>query len=116
PFRTLRHSRPLAAEKVAKIPMLYKTMPGPKVAALLQTTCTAVYLYLRLADVPIRSANDYDREAPCRHDFFDVIDTPEKAYWLGMMITDGSVSRNDEIILSLHERDSVHVEAFRAAL
>jgi hypothetical protein len=27
----------------------------------------------------------------CRQDFFSVIDTPEKAYWLGVMASDGSI-------------------------
>ena len=47
--------------------------------------------------------------------FFDEIDTPEKAYWLGFLATDGNVYGN-EVRIRLAEADSAHLDQFAAAL
>ena len=45
---------------------------------------------------------------------FETIDTEEKAYWLGFLYADGSVSSNeDKIELGLAEQDMHHIEKFR---
>lgn len=44
-------------------------------------------------------------------------ETDEAAYWVGMLITDGNVSRRGHYVtLGLQERDRAHVEAFRRFL
>jgi hypothetical protein len=56
------------------------------------------------------------QQRPLRHDAFDVL-TPEAAYWLGIMFTDGFVNRRpsgqDAIGLGLQERDHGHLVKFR---
>jgi DNA-binding transcriptional regulator WhiA len=45
---------------------------------------------------------------------FEVIDSEEKAYWLGFLYADGSVgSAEDKIELGLAEKDLKHIEKFR---
>lgn len=45
---------------------------------------------------------------------FDKIDTEEKAYWLGFLYADGSISSNrNEIELSLKSSDIEHLEKFK---
>ena len=45
---------------------------------------------------------------------FEIIDTEEKAYWLGFLYADGSVgSKEDKIELGLAEKDLKHIEKFR---
>ena len=45
---------------------------------------------------------------------FETIDTEEKAYWLGFLYADGSVSSTDNRIeLGLAEKDLRHIEKFR---
>lgn len=45
---------------------------------------------------------------------FEIIDTEEKAYWLGFLYADGSIgSKEDKIELSLAEKDLKHIEKFR---
>lgn len=44
--------------------------------------------------------------------FFENIDTKEKAYFLGLMMSDGSVS-NKTMIISLQEKDKVILEKFK---
>ncbi len=48
---------------------------------------------------------------------FDVVDTPEKAYWLGFLLADGCVTAHygtPVLSLGLGNRDAEHVERFRA--
>lgn len=48
---------------------------------------------------------------------FEVIDTEEKAYWLGFMFADGCVNRtSDRIELSLKEEDYEHIKHFKSFL
>lgn len=57
------------------------------------------------------------RAEPCREDFFALIDTPEKAYWLGFLHADGCVSKQKQVRLALgHEADASHVGCFLSAL
>ena len=50
----------------------------------------------------------------CNTSIFKVIDTEEKAYWLGLLYADGSVSQNtSHIELTLKIEDKNHVEKFR---
>ena len=55
------------------------------------------------------------------HSFFEVIDTEEKAYWLGFMMADGYIIKRKTkakymIGLKLQEKDALHVERFKEAL
>lgn len=48
-----------------------------------------------------------------RPDFFRNIDTPEKAYFLGLMLTDGTVERNERTAkITLQDRDAYILERF----
>lgn len=48
---------------------------------------------------------------------FDKIDTEEKAYWLGFLYADGSISSNrNEVELSLKSSDIEHLEKFKSFL
>lgn len=51
---------------------------------------------------------------PRQSDFFKEIDSSEKAYWLGIMMSDGSIGKNNSINLSL--KDKEHIEKFRKAI
>ena len=45
---------------------------------------------------------------------FEIIDTEEKAYWLGFLYADGCVgSKEDKVELGLAEKDLKHIEKFR---
>jgi hypothetical protein len=57
----------------------------------------------------------------CWHEAFADVTTEAQAYWLGMLVTDGWVSRGATpgtwyVGLQLQERDRAHVEAFKAFL
>ena len=61
--------------------------------------------------------NRYDSQIThkCNRHFFDVIDTEAKAYWLGFVAADGSISKG-VLKIALAWVDAGHLEKFRAAL
>lgn len=64
-----------------------------------------------------RTMSEAKRVHTCDHGFFDVIDTEQKAYWLGFMAADGNVVTGRPIIkLALAAKDRDHVVRFAAAL
>lgn len=53
---------------------------------------------------------------PRNSDFFEVIDTPEKAYWLGFLYADGYISKSNEIRINLKKEDEQHLIKFCKAI
>lgn len=47
--------------------------------------------------------------------FFETIDTEEKAYWLGFIAADGNICRRS-LRINLNERDKAHLEKFKKAI
>ena len=59
------------------------------------------------------------RRHPCNDDFFERIDTEEKAYWAGFITADGCITRNiNSPVLSIgvSSTDKNHLRAFLVAL
>ena len=54
----------------------------------------------------------------CNEKFFEVIDTEEKAYWLGFLYADGSIENfgRYKIDLTLSEKDKGHLDKYRNSL
>ena len=52
--------------------------------------------------------------------FFDKIDSPESAYWLGFLYGDGTIGQHGEanyrVSLRLQEEDEKHIESFKSSL
>lgn len=48
--------------------------------------------------------------------YFDIIDTEHKAYWLGFLTADGYLSNKDTLELTLSEKDVNHIELFKKHL
>src|ERR1043166_869655 len=44
--------------------------------------------------------------------YFDEVDSEDKAYWLGFLYTDGSLSDRGIVYLSLQRADRGHIELF----
>jgi hypothetical protein len=47
----------------------------------------------------------------CDINFFESIDTPEKAYWFGFIAADGNIC-NGKLQIRLHEKDKDHIKKF----
>ena len=68
-----------------------------------------------LRKMNITITNKKIRDYPRDSDFFNKIDTPGKAYWLGIFYADGTVaSKSNQIALAL--KDKEHVEKFKNAI
>lgn len=66
--------------------------------------------HVRAAGYDVRSpwCNPH-RHYTLNQDFFEVIDTEEKAYWLGMLSADGTIE-NNRVCLGLNSGDKEHLE------
>jgi hypothetical protein len=69
---------------------------------------------LKRLGIPSRGYGQ-NRRRSIQTDYFTVIDTEEKAYWLGFLAADGCVTAR-QVKLTLQRRDRAHVEKFRAAV
>ncbi len=49
-------------------------------------------------------------------DFFETINTEEKAYWLGFILADGCITNNNELSIGLAIRDYDHLHRFKKSL
>ncbi len=60
------------------------------------------------------------RKYSCNDSYFEVINTPEKAYWLGFIAADGCVMSRGNVIkllvIILNEKDKTHLERFKKAI
>lgn len=55
--------------------------------------------------------------AKFNENFFEIIDTEEKAYWLGFLYADGSIGdKNNNIEISLQSSDYHHLEKFNESI
>jgi len=65
----------------------------------------------------IRPAEENKRKFKIRYNFFDIIDTEEKAYFLGFLMADGNVDKKrNNIRLVLHQKDVDILYKLRSAL
>ena len=65
---------------------------GHKIAELLELGSTTVYRILKKHSVT-KSLSEACMKYTCDDSYFENIDTSEKAYWLGVLFADGSLSK-----------------------
>ena len=69
-----------------------------------------------LARRGLRDVRGFEKKA-LNDGFFDVIDSEEKAYWLGFFYADGNILDKWNVVqISLQERDAVHLQKFADCL
>ena len=71
--------------------------------------------------MPARSNRDKGLRNLCNEEYFQSIDTEEKAYWLGFIAADGYIQcarkySSYKVGISLTESDSLHLEKFSSAV
>ncbi len=73
---------------------------------------------MRKNGIPTRhsAATPYNSKYEFNRNFFDVIDTEEKAWVLGFIISDGHVSKQGSIMFSVHERDEDILDKINSVL
>ena len=63
--------------------------------------------------------NQYGRKYQYNDNYFELIDTEEKAYWLGFIWADGYIwesNKQRRLRISLNHKDKCHLENFRKSL
>lgn len=105
--------RKLSEKQEDEIVALYLNGDSGHVSAKkLNLTSYLVYETLRRRSIPRRPLKIYQENSG----FFTVIDSDEKAYWLGFIAADGSVSDRFSLTLSLHIQDLGHLEKFKKSI
>ena len=70
--------------------------------------------YLKERNIEITNTHN---KTPFNENFFDIIDTEEKAYWLGFLYADGFItSKDNKIGLSLSIKDIDHLAKYNKSL
>lgn len=77
-----------------------------------QTACSKI---LRLAGITTRSNGATHRKYQVDESFFDVVDTEDKAYWLGFLTADATILEKG-LIVALKQSDINHLGKLRTAL
>ncbi len=81
-----------------------------------------IYRILRENNIEMRDSRQGARKYHCNQNYFENIDTSEKAYWLGFIAADGTIvyrsekSGLEELRIVLAARDTNHLYEFRKAM
>lgn len=76
------------------------------IAKFFKCDSSTILRQLKRWNAPIRRKR-YNAKYDLECDFFKNIDTEEKAYFLGLLLADGHISKNDIIMLTLHDKDVI---------
>lgn len=99
-----------------KITELYESgLSVAKIAAMLNSTPTKVNNVLKKEGVSKRKFTEINKRYSFNENFFETIDSEEKAYWLGFIAADGCVHINSYVkkfSLALAAKDKDHLELF----
>ena len=104
------YSPPWTDENVQFLRDNYATMTAPQIAEKIGRTCIAVHVRAHLEGLKSLHRTGVNSLIP---GYFRVIDTPVKAYLLGLLVADGSMSKAGQLKLELHEKDACLVELAR---
>lgn len=100
-LRKLYVEQKLSAHKIAKI---YNVKPYQ------------IYYLLEKYGIDRRAYTEMNTQYSVNHNFFECIDSAEKAYWLGFFYADGYITVNHHVGLALAQKDIDHIKKFRDAI
>lgn len=68
-------------------------------------------------NIPLKTLRQYRMIYELNENFFDNIDTEEKAYWLGFLYADGVINEDEHLVrINLQSRDREHLEKFKISV
>jgi hypothetical protein len=107
------HNR-FSPELEALVVEMYKTMPVTKIGKQLNISPQTACNILQRFGIAMKGNSYYKRKYETNEEFFDNIDSEEKAYFLGLLLADGTVvAMGTSIKLSLMEPDRILVDKLR---
>jgi hypothetical protein len=106
--------RAIKPEQEQSVIDLYNSgVSTPKIAKQFGCSDQSVINVLKRNNIPVGKKYSY-RKYLLREDMFDVIDTEEKAYWLGFIYADGCINKEmTTLSIGLSAVDAEHLEKFR---
>lgn len=78
-----------------------------------------IYKHLKEIGTTFRSRSESIRRHSLNHNIFEEINSHAKAYWLGMLFSDGGITYDKgthTVSLTLHREDRYHIESFKKFL
>lgn len=102
-----------------KIDLVSRYLSGEKTIVLARyykIDKTAVLGILKRRNIPIRKSSQEWRKFNFNENFFEKIDSEAKAYFLGLMFSDGWIAKNHVAGLSLGEEDKYILEKFKSSI
>lgn len=108
--------QPLTLEQELEIIELYQSGKGsPEISRQYARCSASIINILQKHGISRRCNSDSKFKYSLKHDYFERIDTEDKAYFLGLMLTDGYNS-NKGIQIGLQEKDGYLLEKFKECL
>lgn len=102
-------------EENLTIKMYLKGHGGPTIAKYFGWPMDVVYRILEREGIEKRDFTHY-RKYSMNQSFFEIIDTEEKAYWLGFLLADGCIKEDRQVLLRLGKKDKSHLEKFQKSI
>lgn len=88
-----------------------------KIAKEFTTSPQSIRKVLRENNIRVLTLSELNQLGyPRNSNFFSIINTPEKAYWLGFLYADGYISTSNEIRINLQSQDEQHIQKFYDAI
>ena len=112
----------LSEEKLAKAIKMYEEGNSLRsISTTLGHSRGAITKILKENNVSIRTTKETSRRYTHNFDYFEVIDTQEKAYWLGFIYADGFIESKrkhgeQKVGITLSVKDKNHLEKFKASI
>ena len=89
-----------------------------KISLIYNVSESCVKTYLKLYGIEIKNLRESHLKKKFNENFFDIINTEEKAYWLGFMYADGNIRKNihkkgyESYVISLNQSEKEPLEKF----
>jgi hypothetical protein len=83
-----------------------------KIAKKLQLSTSSIKKILKKYKIVIRNSSISHKIYDCDESIFELIDSHEKAYWVGFLTADATIT-NGSLKLALATKDITHIEKFR---
>lgn len=99
------------------IRMYNNGISSEKIAKKYNVSSVAIRGLLKRRNIKMRDYSQSKKEYKLKTNFFEKIDTEQKAYWLGFLSADGYYNiKNNELALNLQNKDKGHMIKFKKSL
>lgn len=111
-LREVSMSKKLTAEQIEEVVKIYKSgISAIKVAKMFNISPPSIYGLLKRRCIEIRTNSEASRKYTLDENYFDTLDTQEKAYFLGFLMADGYNNEKRGVIeVSCSEKDKEILE------